>query len=240
MGVLHETGHALYERQLPSDWANIPMGEARGMGIHESQSLFVEMQICRSAAFVDWVAPQLPKHFGGSGPAWNPENLQKIYRKVNRGLIRVDADEVTYPCHIILRFELEQALISGDLQVADLPDAWNTKMEKFLGVQPDTDAMGCMQDIHWMDGAVGYFPSYSLGALFAAQLYDAAETDIGGLDAQFRQGEFTPIMKWLGEKIHSQASRWETDDLIQRATGAPLSAEPFLKHVRTRYLEGQR
>ena len=216
------------------------MGQARGMGIHESQSLFFEMQVCRSRGFVEWAAPQLKDHFGGAGSAWTVENLQRIYHRVERGLIRVDADEVTYPCHVIMRFELEQALMSGDLKVADLPDAWNQKMEQLLGVRPDTDAMGCMQDIHWMDGAVGYFPSYTLGALFAAQLFNAAEAEMGGLDDQFRQGTFAPVVSWLGEKIHSQGSRWTTDELMQRATGAPLSADAFLEHVRSRYLRGER
>lgn len=170
MGVLHETGHALYERGLPAALRHQPAGEARGMAVHESQSLIVEMQACRSREFTGWMAPLAQAAFGGAGPAWSPDNIRRLVTRVARGLIRVDANEIAYPLHVILRFRLERAILSGELALADLPAAWNDGMAASVGVRPDSDREGCLQDIHWYDGAFGYFPTYTFGALMAAQL----------------------------------------------------------------------
>ena len=156
MGIIHETGHALYEQGLPRAWRTQPVGVARGMSMHESQSLFMEMQIGRSAEFISFISPWIRDAFNGSGDAWSASSLQRRYARVSRGLIRVDADEVTYPAHVILRYDLERAMLSGDLSIADLPGAWNDGMEDLVGVKPPTDRDGCMQDIHWMDGSFGY------------------------------------------------------------------------------------
>ena len=177
MGVLHETGHALYKRNLPAHWRLQPVGAARGMAIHESQSLLLEMQVCRSLAFARFAAPILREVFDGEGPAWEPEALYRRQIRVRRSLIRVDADEVTYPAHVILRYRLEQAMLAGDLNVQDLPGAWAEEMHNLLGIAPDTDRDGCLQDIHWFDGSWGYFPTYTLGAMIAAQMFEAIARD---------------------------------------------------------------
>lgn len=237
MGVLHETGHALYEHQLPALWRGQPVGRARSMGIHESQSLFVEMQLCRSDAFYAWAAPLLRDAFGRQDdPAFTADALRRAGQRVDRGFIRVDADEVTYPLHVFLRFELEKAIIAGDLAVADLPAAWNEGFEALFGMRPPTDALGCMQDIHWIEGAFGYFPSYTLGAMLAAQLREAMEADGLAIDDLVGAGSFAPIVASLGERIHAKASLLETQELVRAATGSDLSGNALLRHIRRRYL----
>jgi carboxypeptidase Taq len=236
LGVLHETGHALYERGLPPGHARQPVGAAAGMAMHESQSLIIEMQACRSDAFLSWLAPELLASFGGEAGALAPANLGRLWRRVGRGCIRVDADEMTYPAHIILRFRLEQALVAGDLAVADLPGAWRDGMVALLAVAPPDDARGCLQDIHWYDGAVGYFPSYTLGAMAAAQLMAAARRDLGGLDAALARGELTPLVGWLRGKVHRQGSLLGFNDLLRAATGKPLDPVDFEAHLTARYL----
>jgi len=236
LGVLHETGHALYERGLPAAWARQPVGEAAGMAVHESQSLIVEMQACRSDAFLAFLGPELHRSFGGDPAACAPANLARLWRRVSRGFIRVDADELTYPAHIILRFRLERALIGGELAVADLPGAWNEGFVALLGVAPPDDAHGCLQDIHWHDGAFGYFPSYTLGAMAAAQLMRAARRTIPGLDEEMARGELLPLVAWLREAVHGQGARLGFQELLRHATGKPLDPEDFLDHLRIRYL----
>ena len=236
MGVLHETGHALYERGLPTEFARQPVGEAAGMAAHESQSLIVEMQAARSDAFLRFLGPELHATFGGDAAAYAPDNLGRITRRVSRGFIRVDADEMTYPAHIILRFRLEQALVAGDLAVADLPDVWNEGMRELLGITPPNDAQGVLQDIHWYNGLVGYFPSYSLGAMAAAQLMAAARRDVPGLDDGLAKGDFAPLLGWLRAKVHSQGSRWGFNDLLVHATGKKLDPADFRAHLTARYL----
>lgn len=236
MGVLHETGHALYEKGLPKDWRLQPVGEARGMDIHESQSLLIEMQACRSLEFLTFASPLMQEAFGRSGSEWSPENLYRVYTRVEPGLIRVDADEVTYPMHVILRYRLEQALLSGDLPLDDLPGAWNEGMQELLGLTPPDDQDGCLQDIHWFDGAFGYFPSYTFGALTAAQFFAAAtETDSDILPGIGR-GDFKPLYAWLGKNVHGRGSLLEAPELIRRATGKDLDAGIFLTHLERRYL----
>ncbi len=236
MGVLHETGHALYERGLPAAWARQPVGEAAGMAAHESQSLLVEMQACRSDAFLSWLGPELRAAFGGDGVAFAPENLARLYRRVERGCIRVDADELTYPAHVALRFRLERALIAGDLLVADLPGAWNEAMREVLGIVPPDDRRGCLQDIHWYDGAFGYFPSYTLGAMAAAQLMAAARRVLPRLDAALGAGDFAPLLGWLRARVHGQGSLRGFNDLLLDATGKPLDPADFQAHLAGRYL----
>ena len=236
MGVLHETGHALYERGLPASYARQPVGEAAGMGAHESQSLIVEMQACRSDAYLAWLGPVLHAEFGGDPAPYDAANLARLWRRVAPGFIRVDADEMTYPAHVILRFRLEQALVAGALQVADLPGAWNDGMQALLGITPSDDAKGCLQDIHWYDGGFGYFPSYTLGAMAAAQLMAAARRAVAGLDAALAQGEHAPLLAWLRTNVHGQGSRLGFNDLLQAATGKPLDPADFEAHLTARYL----
>ena len=236
MGVLHETGHALYEAGLPREWVRQPVGYARGMVMHESQSLLMEMQACRSDAFIEFAAPRMREAFGKSGPAWTADNIHRVYTRVAPGFIRVDADEVTYPLHIMLRYRLERAILGGDLKLADLPGAWNDGMKQLLGVVPPDDSLGCLQDIHWPDGAWGYFPTYTLGALAAAQLFAAARKAVPGLLESIGKGDFAPLLGWLRANVHGKGSLAGTDRLLADATGAPLGVGAFKAHLESRYL----
>ncbi|MCO5057946.1 MAG: carboxypeptidase M32 [Rhizobiaceae bacterium] len=233
MGVLHETGHALYEQNLPSEWAHWPLGNARGMAMHESQSLFVEKQIGRNPAFWRWALPVVERHLGES---WSQDDILGHILHVERGLIRVDADEVTYPLHVILRFEIEQELIAGRLDTADLPEAWDRRMRDYLGLSTlDSPADGPMQDVHWPSGAIGYFPSYTLGAMIAAQQWAAMSRDLPDIDARLAEGRFDAINEWRRERVWSAGSRWSTPELIEKATGEPLNAAYFRDHLERRY-----
>lgn len=236
MGVLHETGHAIYEQGRPAAWRHQPVGQARGMSLHESQSLLVEMQACRSDEFCAYLAPVLRDAFGGRGPAWEAENLHRLYTRVEPGFIRVDADEVTYPAHILLRYRLETAMIAGDLAVADLPGAFNDGMRELLGISVPDDRHGCLQDIHWPGGSFGYFPTYTLGALAAAQLFTAANARHPEIRPGLARGDFAQLRGWLLETVHARGSLLETDELLVAATGRPLGAADFLAHLRRRYL----
>jgi carboxypeptidase Taq len=236
MGVIHETGHALYERGLPPMWRHQPVGQSRGMSLHESQSLLMEMQACRSRSFIEFMVPLAREAFGSNGAAWGIDNLHRLYTQVRPGLIRVDADEVTYPAHIILRYRLERALIAGDMMVDDVPAAWSAGMRELLGIVPPTDREGCLQDIHWYDGAFGYFPTYTLGAMTAAQLFDAASRARPDIDEAIRQGDFSVLLDWLQENVHGHGSRLSTRDLLIKATGRPLDPAVFQRHLETRYL----
>ncbi|MEQ8332414.1 carboxypeptidase M32 [Nisaea sp.] len=236
MGVIHETGHALYERGLPTEWRNQPVGTARGMVMHESQSLLMEMQACRSPAFYRFLSPLASDVLDTGGLAMTPENLNRIGHRVARGLIRVDADEVTYPLHVMLRYDLEKALLSGDLPLKDLPGAWRDGLKASLGVAPEDDRDGCLQDIHWYHGSFGYFPTYTLGALAAAQLFKAAHAALPDLDERIAAGDFTTLLGWLVENVHAVGSAKSTDEIISAATGVSLSADAFLDHLNIRYL----
>ncbi len=237
MGVLHETGHALYEQGRPAAWLAQPVGAARGMAVHESQSLIVEMQAARSRAFLDYLAPVVRAAFGGSGPAWEAGNLHRLYTRVEPGFIRVDADEVTYPAHVILRYRLEKAMIAGDLTLEDLPGAWAEGMRALLGIVPPDDRRGCLQDIHWPSGGWGYFPTYTLGAAIAAQLFDAASRAEPDLRPRLAQGDFAPLAGWLRTNIHGKGSLLSTSDLLREATGRPLDPALYRRHLERRYLE---
>lgn len=237
MGVLHETGHALYEQGRPQAWLSQPVGHARGMSLHESQSLLVEMQACRSREFIGFAAPKMHEAFGGSGPGWDADVLWRRYTQVERGFVRVDADEVTYPAHVILRYRIEKALIADEMPLAELPAAWNTQMRALLGVTPPNDRLGCLQDIHWPSGGWGYFPTYTLGAMTAAQIFDAACRAVPEIPTAIGRGEFQPLVGWLRANIHGLGSLYETHELLARATGQPLDAGVFKAHLKRRYLE---
>ncbi|NGO49706.1 carboxypeptidase M32 [Allomesorhizobium camelthorni] len=233
MGVLHETGHAMYEQNLPKPWSHWPLGKARGMAMHESQSLFVEKQLGRNPAFWEWALPLVEQYLGEK---WSKDEILAHVHWVERGLIRVDADEVTYPLHVILRFELERELVSGRLKAADLPEAWDAKMSDYLGLSTiDTPQDGPMQDVHWPSGAFGYFPSYTLGAMMAAQQWAALEKLHPMVDEEIAKGKFDTVTAWRREKIWSQGSRWSTPELMERATGEKLNAAHFTAHLKKRY-----
>ncbi|KXF80670.1 carboxypeptidase M32 [Enterovibrio coralii] len=237
MGVIHETGHARYEQGLPKALAGLPSAEARSMGIHESQSLFFEMQIARSPEFVAHVASMAAEEFGRQDDsAFSLDNMNALYKRVQPGYIRVDADEVTYPAHIILRYEIERGLIEGTIEVDDIPALWNQKMQAYLGLSTEGNfTNGCMQDIHWTDGSFGYFPSYTLGAMYAAQFMHAMRKDVD-VDACIRNLDMKPISAWLEENIWSKGSTLSTEELVIQATGEPLNPEYFKQHLISRYL----
>ncbi len=237
MATMHETGHAMYELNLPGNWAFQPAGIARGMGLHESQSLLTEMQAGRHAAFLPVLAGLLREAFGGVGEAWSVDNIRRLYRRVGPSFIRVDADEVTYPLHVILRYRLERALIDGSVEVAGLPSAWNELSRELLGVTPPDDARGCLQDIHWAMGLFGYFPSYTFGAVAAAQLFAAATAQDETIVPALGRGDFGPLLAWTRVKVHAQGSLPPSSEAILRAaTGQPLSAAAFKAHLQQRYL----
>ena len=236
MAVLHETGHALYQRNLPAAWRHQPVGEALGIAVHESQSLLIEMQACRGRAFLAFAAPRMCAAFAGDGPAWSADNIFRLYTRVERGLIRVDADEVTYPAHILLRTRLETALIAGTLRIADLPGAWAEAMVELVGVAPPDDRSGCLQDIHWMDGAFGYFPTYALGGMMAAQLFAAARRAEPAIEPGLAEGDFVPLLAWLGANVHGLGSSIDTNEMLARATGRGLGTQAYVAHLRARYL----
>lgn len=235
-GILHETGHALYEQGLPTEWLLQPVGEARGMSMHESQSLFVEMQLSRSREFLTYAAPIIREAFGVSGKAWEDDNLYAHITAVEAGFIRVHADEVTYPSHILLRYDLEKQLVAGTLSIAQLPDAWNAGIKELLGLTPETYAQGCLQDIHWPEGLYGYFPTYTLGAMTAAQLFAAARKNIKDLPQLIQKGEFAPLVGWLRKNVHSKASSLTTREILTQATGKALDASIYKEHLKARYL----
>jgi carboxypeptidase Taq len=236
LGTIHETGHARYEQNLPRAWLGQPVGTARSYGLHESQSLSFEMQLARSRAFIGLLAPLLSKHFGDQ-PAFDPDNLYRLWTRVTPGLIRVDADEVTYPAHVILRYEIERALVEGEIEPDDIPALWDEKMMSLLGLDTRGNYKdGCLQDVHWTEGAFGYFPSYTLGAMYAAQWFAAMRRTMPELDQGIGAGDLKPVFAWLDTKIWSQASLWDTPELVRRASGEVLNPQHFRRHLETRYL----
>ncbi|AQT61918.1 carboxypeptidase M32 [Cellvibrio sp. PSBB023] len=240
-GVIHETGHARYEQNLPKAWAGLPVGEARSMGVHESQSLFFEMQLARSAEFAQLLAPMVKDFLGRTqDAAFSEQNIYALNTRVKRDFIRVDADELTYPAHVILRYEIERALIEGEIRVDDIPALWNEKMQAYLGLSTEGNYRhGCMQDIHWAGGAFGYFPSYTLGAMYAAQEFAAVERVVPQLRGKIAAGDFGELFDWLNTTIWSKASLLATDELMVTATGEPLNACYFKAHLERRYLMGE-
>lgn len=237
LGVLHESGHAMYDLGLPKDWRDQPVGRDRGMALEESQSLLLEMIIGRSRAFVRYLKPLLEKHWGVSGPEWEVEQLYRYFNRVRKAMIRVDADELTYPVHIMLRYELERKILSGELPIRSIPEAWNSFMEDRLSIRPSNDAEGCLQDIHWAVGSFGYFPSYALGAMIAAQLYESLHQQRPTIEEELAAGQFGPLFAWLRENVHGQGARITIQELMKNATGKPLSAASLLRYLETKYLE---
>jgi carboxypeptidase Taq len=236
-GVLHETGHGLYDQGLPAEHFGTPLGEAISLGIHESQSRMWENLVGRSRAFWRFFMPRAREIFGATITGVTEEQWYFAVNDVRPSLIRTESDETTYNLHILLRFELEKSLLTGDLKVPDLPRAWNERMKKYLGIEVPDDARGCLQDIHWSGGAMGYFPTYTLGNLYAAQFFDQAKKDLGDLEAQIACGQFVPLLGWLRGKIHSQGKRHRATELVKRVTGKPLSAGPLLEHLRRKAAE---
>jgi len=236
MGTIHETGHARYEQNLPREWLGQPVSHARSMGIHESQSLSFEMQLGRSRAFAGLLAPKLRAHFGDQA-AFEPDNLHRLMTRVVPGFIRVDADELTYPAHVILRYGIERELIAGSMQAEDIPAHWDEGMRSLLDVDTRGNyTNGCMQDVHWSGGAFGYFPCYTLGAMYAAQWFAAIRARTPDLDTRIARGELAPAFDWLRTNIWDQASRWSTPELATRASGEPLNPLHFRRHLEARYL----
>ena len=236
-GTLHETGHGLYDQGLPHEHFGTPCGEAVSLGIHESQSRLWENFVGRSRSFWKHFLPLAKQAFPEALADVGDEAWYFAINDVRPSFIRTESDEATYNLHILLRFELEQAMVSGDLKPRDIPAAWNERMKKYFGITPPDDARGCLQDTHWACGLIGYFPTYTLGNLCAAQFFEQAGKDLGDLDAQFAMGEFGQLLGWLKKNIHSQGKRFSTRALVKRVTGKELSAEPLLRHLRGRAAE---
>jgi carboxypeptidase Taq len=235
--ILHEAGHGLYEQGLPAEHFGLPTGEAVSLGIHESQSRMWENQVGRSRAFWEYFLPQAKQAFGAALADATLDGFYAAINEVRPSLIRVDADEVTYNLHVLIRFELERAMVEGDLAAGDLPGAWREKYAKYLGVTPPNDADGALQDVHWSAGLFGYFPTYSLGNLYAGQFFAQANADLGDQRAAFRRGDFRPLLDWLRERIHSRGQRFTAGDLAEKVTGKPLSHTPWMDQMRSKYGE---
>ena len=234
--VMHETGHALYEQGLDHEHRYTPRGAAVSLGVHESQSRFWENQIGRTPAFWKVVLPWFTEAFPDA-PTWDENALNRLANRVEKGFIRVEADEVTYNLHVMLRYEIEKELFNGNLEVDNLPTAWNTMFQDWFGIEVPEDRLGCLQDIHWSMGAFGYFPTYTLGNLYAAQLLDAMAADLGDIDVLVAAGDWQPMLDWLRPRIHQRGSQVSPAQLIEDATGSPPSPEPFLEYVEKKYGE---
>ena len=230
-GVLHESGHGLYEQGLPAALERTPAGEAVSLGVHESQSRLWENHVGRSRGFWRWLLPHYLEAFPGA-PEAGVDRIWPLLHTVKPSLIRVEADEATYNLHVLARFELERALFAGDLEVRDLPAAWDDLYDQLLGIRPPNAALGLLQDIHWSQGMFGYFPTYTLGSVAAAQLFAAAGRELGDLEAAFAAGELAPLLAWLRDQVHAHASIYQAPELIERATGKPLAADDLLAHLR--------
>ena len=233
--VAHETGHSLYEQGAPVAWRYQPAGHTMGMDIHESQSMILELQACRTPEFLECLSRKLSVH--GSDAAFTADNLAKHLFRVKPSLIRIHSDELTYPVHILLRFELERDLIAGKLEVGDLPEAWNEGMKRSLGLIPPGPAQGHMQDVHWPTVSIGYFPSYTLGAMGAAQLFAAAVKAVPEIREELRQGQFKLLRRWLTDNVHAKGSLLTQDELFTAATGEKLNAADYMGHLSRRYLD---
>ncbi len=232
---IHETGHGLYEQGLPLAAQGTPLGQNAGMGVHESQSRLWENQVARSRAFWTFFEPRFREKFPEQLAAVSPQELYLAVNEVAPTLIRVDSDEVHYNLHIILRFEIERRLFSGELAVADLPAAWNALSKELLGLTPTSDKVGVLQDVHWSGGAFGYFPSYCLGNMMAAQLWFTVRARFPDLDAEFVRGDFSRLLGWLRTEIHEQGRRYEMRELVRRVTGEELTPKYLLRYLQERY-----
>ncbi len=234
---LHEGGHALYEQGLPQTWREQAVGQAVSLGIHESQSRLWENHVGRSREFCTWLLPMLREDFPDAFADVTGDALYHAANVVAPSLIRIEADEVTYNLHIILRLEIERALVRGELAADDVAAVWRERTSSDLGIAPTTDAEGALQDIHWSTGSIGYFPTYTLGNLYAAQLFTAARQQIPDLDASVARGDFGPLLGWLRREIHGRASLLMAGDLCREVTGATVSTEPYLSYLRAKFGE---
>ena len=238
MGVLHETGHALYDFGLPSEWFLQPVGRDRGMTVHESQALFLEMMIGRHRKFFQYAAPLIGRTLNVSGPEWEAENLYRLATRVRKSFIRMEADELTYPLHVWIRYELEKQMFEGTLSIRNLPEAWNEMVRDTFGLYPETFKQGCLQDSHWPQGYFGYFPTYVLGAIIASQLYRTLCQEQPEAVDQIPQGNFASLFAWLNEKIYRFGAKLSTHDLVLQATGKSLSAENYILYLQEKYSPG--
>lgn len=235
--TVHETGHGLYEQNTPMKWRYQPVGGTMGMSIHESQSRIIEIHACHTPEFFQYLEKEARDVFKRpDDPALSAENLERLVNHVEPSLIRIYADEMTYPAHIILRYKLEKSLIEGKIKIDDLPQAWNEGIKSLLGITPPDPSQGCMQDIHWPTGSIGYFPAYTLGDMGAAQLFTAACKARPEIRSELAHGNFTPLREWLRDNVHSKGSLLTTDELFTAATGEKLNAKYYLNHLSTRYL----
>lgn len=231
-GILHEAGHGIYDQGLRAEWFGLPLGTYVSLGIHESQSRMWENMVGRSRAFWNHFYPDAQRYFPEPLRGVSPDDFYFAINDVQPSLIRVEADEATYNLHIIVRFELEQELLSGNLPVDELPSAWNERYQTYLGIAPPQDADGVLQDIHWSAALIGYFPTYSLGNLYAAQFFEQADQELGGLAELFARGEFLPLREWLRKNIHDHGKRFHAPELVERVTGKRLTHEPLLRYLR--------
>jgi carboxypeptidase Taq len=230
-GILHESGHGIYDQGLPVEHFGLPLGEFVSLGIHESQSRMWENLVGRSRAFWTYFYPKVQQYFPAALADVSLDAFHFAVNDVRPSLIRIEADEATYNLHILIRFELERALLDKQLEAASLPEAWNQRYQQYLGVTSPDNRNGVLQDVHWSAGLIGYFPTYSLGNLYAAQFFARAEADVGNLSESFARGDFRPLLKWLRENVHSHGQRYSAAELVKRATGKPLSAEPLVDHL---------
>jgi carboxypeptidase Taq len=233
-GILHESGHGIYEQGLQTEYFGLPLGEAISLGIHESQSRLWENLVGRSRAFWTHFYPLAQERFPAALGDVTLDAFHFAINDVRPSLIRIEADEATYNLHILVRFELERAMLDGELRAADLPGAWNEKYRQYLGITPPDNRSGVLQDVHWSAGLIGYFPTYSLGNLYAAQFFGQAESELGDLAGAFGRGDFRPLRDWLRERVHRHGQRHSAAELVQHATGRPLSAGPLLEHLRAK------
>ena len=235
--LMHETGHALYEQGLPRKWAHQPLGSSGGMSLHESQSLFIEMQIIKSLPVSFFIEDILKRKMFKKSKIWNSENIYKVRNNVKENYIRVDSDEVHYPLHIIHRFNVEYKIIEENEKVENLPEIWNQEFHKILGLTVENDAIGCLQDIHWYGGDFGYFPTYSIGAFIAAQLAQKIQREIQDYNIKLKNGDFKPITLWLKKNIHQKGNYYKINELLKEATGEPLNLKYFEDHIVNRYVK---
>ena len=233
-GAMHECGHGLYEAGIAPELRRTPIGTAQSLGVHESQSRLWENMVGRSSAFSQVLAPRLARCAGGELTGIEPERLYRAINRVQPSYIRVEADEATYGLHIILRFELEQELIEGRLRVADLPQAWNERFHEYFGLEVTDDADGVLQDVHWSGGMLGYFPTYALGNLIAGQLWERAQAEIADLDGQLAAGELAALREWLRLRVHRHGAKFETEELLEREGGGPISVAPFVRYLKAK------
>jgi len=236
-GSIHESGHGMYNQGIPMDLARTPLARGASYGVHESQSRMWENIVGRSRGFWVYWLPRLKGYFPAQLADASVDTFYQVVNRVEPSLIRVEADEVTYNLHIFVRFEVENLMLERKVQLADLPELWNTKMEEYLGVRPDDDANGLLQDVHWSSGYLGYFPTYSLGNILSAQFFQQAVSELPDIPAQIEGGEFAPLLDWMRTNIHAHGAKYTPAELVERVTGGPIRTEPFLDYVRAKYSE---